>query len=413
MTRESLPDRIGRYEVSHVLGHGAMGRVILARDPVLDRSVAIKLLRSDLPLPPEQRAALFDRMRHEARASARVSHPNIIALHDMGDDAALGLYLVFEYAEGTTLKDRLEQGRLGQKACATLAREVGGALSTAHAAGVLHRDIKPENLILTKTGAKIADFGIARVPDSTLTRDGGVLGTPAYAAPEALHRGTFSPLSDQFSFATTMYEAISGRRAYPGDDAVAVATLITTTRPEPIALACGLDLHVDSVLLRALSQTPEERFPSCEEFANALSEALLIAARSSMATLPDERHSRAVAEHAHRRELLAGLAGAVAGAGVVACVFMLIPTSSPTPIAVPSTPPAVSEDPPAASVAESIEAPTRRHRNPRESGSTSDAGTDASVTTDAASSVPPTVEEARDAESPAHDADKPQPKPQP
>src|SRR5687768_6601544 len=121
MTRDALPDRIGRYEVKHVLGHGAMGRVILAIDPVLDRSVAIKLLRSDLPLPPEQRAALFDRMRHEARASARVSHPNIVALHDMGDDPELGLYLVFEYAEGTTLKDRLEQGRLAHKACATLA----------------------------------------------------------------------------------------------------------------------------------------------------------------------------------------------------------------------------------------------------------------------------------------------------
>jgi serine/threonine-protein kinase len=408
MTRESLPDRIGRYEIDRVLGHGAMGRVILARDPVLDRNVAIKLLRSDLPLPPEQRAALFDRMRHEARASARVSHPNIVALHDMGDDPVLGLYLVFEYAEGTTLKERLEQSRLGPEACAKLAREVGSALTTAHQAGVLHRDIKPENIILTRNGAKVADFGIARVPDSTLTRDGGVLGTPAYAAPEALHRGTFSPLSDQFSFAATLYEAISGRRAFPGDDAVAVATLITTTQPPAMAILCGLDEHVDTVLLRAMSQQPGSRFSSSEEFANALSEALLLSPRPSMQTMPDQHHSRAQAEHAHRRELLAGLGGALVGAGVVACVFMLIPSSNDEPLVMPSALPIPSEEPLEASVAPvPSEVPTRRHRpreeNEREARDAGEAGTpgDASVT--------PTAEEARDAETLSQDAEKLQP----
>jgi serine/threonine-protein kinase len=407
MTRDALPDRIGRYEVERVLGHGAMGRVILARDPVLDRSVAIKLLRSDLPLPPEQRAALFDRMRHEARASARVSHPNIVALHDMGDDPELGLYLVFEYAEGATLKDRLEQTRMGPEACAKLAREVGGALSTAHRAGVLHRDIKPENIILTKTGAKVADFGIARVPDSTLTRDGGVLGTPAYAAPEALHRGAFSPLSDQFSFAATLYEAVSGRRAFPGDDAVAVATLITTTQPPGMAILCGLDEDVDEVVLRAMAQQPGERFASAEEFANALSEALLLSPRSSMQTMPDQHHTRADAEHAHRRELVAGIGGALVGAGVVACVFMLIPSSN-EPLVVPSAIPAVSEDPPAASAPEPSVVPTRRHKTRDETPEReTHAAGEAGVVGDGG--VPTTVEEARDAETPPRDAEKPQP----
>src|SRR5262245_1660583 len=198
MDERELPAGIGRYCVVRLLGRGAMGRVLLARDPVLDREVAVKLLRDDLTLPPEQRDARLARLRPEARASARVAHPTIIGLHDMGEDAELGLYLVFEYADGTTLKERLTRGALGPEASAKLAREIGDALSTAHEAGVLHRDIKPENIMLTRTGGKIADFGIARVPDSTLTRDGGLLGTPAYSAPESIKSGVFSPASDQF-----------------------------------------------------------------------------------------------------------------------------------------------------------------------------------------------------------------------
>ncbi|HYO96989.1 MAG TPA: serine/threonine-protein kinase [Polyangiaceae bacterium] len=287
----TLPDSIGRYEIVRLLGRGAMGRVLLARDPVLDRAVAVKLLRDDLRLAPEQRAALISRMRQEARASARVTHPNIVGLFDMGEDAELGLYLVFEYAEGATLKERLLRGPLGFRAAATLARELGDALSTAHAAGVLHRDIKPENVILTATGAKIADFGIARVPDSTLTRDGGLLGTPAYSAPESISHGTFSPASDQFSMAATLYEAIGQRRAFPGEDAVSVAARIANEEALPIAISCGLSAHVDAALLRALAKDPAQRFDSAREFGKALADALELQPRSALPTLPDQHHA--------------------------------------------------------------------------------------------------------------------------
>jgi serine/threonine-protein kinase len=162
-----LPPTIGRYAIVRMLGQGAMGRVFLGHDPVLDRAVAVKLPRDDPSLEPDQRRALLERMRHEARASARVSHPNIVQLFDMGEDPTLGLYLVFEYVEGQTLKQRIAEKALGPSAAARLAREMGDALSTAHAAGVLHRDIKPENVILAPTGSKIADFGIARVPGRT------------------------------------------------------------------------------------------------------------------------------------------------------------------------------------------------------------------------------------------------------
>lgn len=309
-----LPAQIGRYRIERLLGRGAMGRVLLAHDPVLDRSVAIKLLRDDLEIPPEQHEALLHRMRQEARASARVSHPNIVSLHDMGEDPALGLCLVFEYAEGMTLKERLLRGPVGPEAAAKLAREVGDALATAHTAGVLHRDIKPENIILTPTGAKVADFGIARVPDSTLTRDGGLLGTPAYSSPESIETGKFSPLSDQFSLAATMYEAVSGQRAFPGEDAIAVATRITTDEPPPIAEYAGLDPHVDEVLARGLSKDPHARYEDARAFGSALAEALFQSPRSRQPTLPDQRHrSQEPSAHESRTARLV-IGGAAVGA---------------------------------------------------------------------------------------------------
>ncbi len=317
-----LPAEIGRYRIVRLHGQGAMGRVLLAHDSVLDRDVALKLLRDDLAIEDEQRKGLFDRMRQEARAAARVSHPNIIALHDMGEDPEWGLYLVFEYIEGATLKERLERGALGPMAAARLATELGSALTTAHEAGVLHRDVKPENIILASTGGKIADFGIARVPDSTLTFAGGLLGTPAYSAPEALSGGRFSSKSDQFSLAATLYEAISGKRAFPGEDAVAVASKIATEDPAKVAAGAGVDAHVDTVLARGLARDPRGRFDSCEEFGNALSEALRMAPRSAMPTLPDEIH-RATQEAAGVRVARAGAGGIAIGAMLAILGFQL------------------------------------------------------------------------------------------
>lgn len=311
---ERIPALIGRYEIVRLLGQGAMGRVLLAVDPVLGRSVAVKLLRDDLVIPPEQQSALVERMRQEARASARITHPNIVALFDMGEDPELGLYLVFEYAEGVTLKERLLRGPLGATAAATLARELGDALSTAHGKGVLHRDIKPENVILTSTGSKIADFGIARVPDSTLTRNGGLLGTPAYSAPECILHGTFSPASDQFSMAATLYEAISQRRAFPGEDAVTVASRITTEQAPPIASACGLSPHVDEVLERGMAKDPRMRYESAREFGHALAEALELLPRNVLPTLPDERHQMEWPQQADNRSTRMLLGGMAAGA---------------------------------------------------------------------------------------------------
>lgn len=310
---QDLPTQIGRYCVLRELGKGAMGRVLLCEDPILEREVAVKHLRTDLAIAPEQRAPLLERMRQEARASARVSHPNLVALHDMGEDSQVALFLVFEYIEGPTLKERLTRGRLTPNAAAKLARELGSGMRFAHQAGVLHRDIKPENVILSSSGAKLADFGIARIPDSTLTQGGSILGTPAYSAPEAIGDGKFSPASDQFSLAATLYEALSGRRAFPGDDAVAVATLIANTSPEPIAAGCGVTAAVDVVLMRALSKQPSARFADCEQFGETLAAALEPSARRQQVTLPNLRQARIEPTQGRSRVPLA-LAAALAGA---------------------------------------------------------------------------------------------------
>lgn len=332
----TLPEMIGRYRVIGSLGHGSMGRVLRARDPNLDRDVAIKLLREDLKLAEPERHSLHERMRQEARASARVTHPNIVALHDIGEEPELGIYLVFEYVEGPTLEERAARSPLGAAAAAHLSRELGSALGAAHAAGIIHRDIKPANVILAATGAKIADFGIARIPGSTLTRDGRVLGTPAYSAPEAIETGELTPAADQFSLAATLYEAVSGRRAFPGDDAVTVAKLITTSAPPPIAAAAGLDPHVDAVLARGMARAPGRRFASASDFGDALAEALLAAPRSALPTLPDQRHRDAHESRAGRRDLMLLGLGAVLGASVTASLFLLWPERVPDPLPVPA-----------------------------------------------------------------------------
>ncbi len=333
---ESIPETVGRYVIDEILGQGAMGRVLLARDPVLHREVAIKMLRTDLDISAEMRAGLLTRMRHEARAVARVSHPNIVTLHDMIDDVELGLCLVFEYVSGETLKDRVAEGPSPPLDMARVAREIGSALSLAHDAGVLHRDIKPENIMLSPYGAKITDFGIARVPDSTLTKVGGLLGTPAYSAPETISGSNFSSASDQFSLAATLYEGISGARAFPGDDAVMVAARIGTEEPRPVAQKLGLDPRVDQVLGRALSKDPARRFATCEAFGEALAAALEIGTMLDTRSMPEIITEPAAPPRPVGLWASVGLGGAAVGALIVILLFSLLQPPAPPPFEIVS-----------------------------------------------------------------------------
>ena len=277
------PRTIGRYEVERLLGQGGMGRVWLARDTILGRRVAIKVLRDDLALPPSVRDELVTRMRHEAQAAAAVSHPNIVTLHDMGEDDVVGLFLVFEYVPGPradgpeSLRDRLRDSPLALGDVAKLARELGSALTFAHAAGVVHRDIKPENILFSRTGAKIADFGIARIPESTITRVNTVLGTPAYTSPEALGKGDFGAASDQFAFAATLYEATTGVRAFGGEDAIVTAGKVSSEPPPPLDTALGsapVMRSLTAALSKGLAKDVDGRFASCVDLGEAVARAI-------------------------------------------------------------------------------------------------------------------------------------------
>jgi serine/threonine protein kinase len=278
------PECIGRYVIEGQLGEGGMGRVWLAHDTVLGRHVAIKVLRDDLALPAPVRDELFVRMRHEARAAAAVSHPHIVTLYDMGEDDSVGLYLVFEFVstgkegrEVVSVRDRLREGRLSLDEVGKLAREIGDALTFAHDAGIVHRDIKPENILHARSGFKVADFGIARVPDSTLTHANLVLGTPAYTAPEALSTGTFSPATDQFSFAATLYEAVTGVRAFHSDDASVTAHKVTMEPPQALDPSIADEPRrrtIERALFRGMAKDEKDRFPTCAEFGRALAEAV-------------------------------------------------------------------------------------------------------------------------------------------
>lgn len=309
---------IGRYEVLEELGQGAMGTVLLCRDPVLGREVALKFLRADLKLDAGEREQMMRRMRQEAQAIAKVSHRGIVSLFDIGEDDRLGTFLVFEKAEGPTLDAVLRRGRLTKEGVARLGKELGAALDAAHDVSVVHRDVKPGNIILTTSGAKIADFGVARLPDSTLTRAGALVGTPAYSAPECIREGVHSAASDQFSMAACLYEALSGRRAYPGNEAVEVAHRIQREPPLPIARALGLDEKVDHVLLRGMARQASDRFANCKELGNAFSVAIL-GAREVLPTLPDEqvllRHDRDERSYRIGRAVLWLLIGATLTAG--------------------------------------------------------------------------------------------------
>lgn len=274
----------GRYTLVRPLGTGAMGQVWLARDGRLQRDVAIKMLRSDLALSEPDRESLWARMRQEAHAVAQLNDPHIVTLHDIGDDPETGPHLIFEYIAGTTLRETLAMRRLTADEVAQMTRHLASALSAAHRAGIVHRDVKPDNIFLTPSGAKLGDFGIARIPDSTLTHGVRLMGTPAYSAPEAIEQGHFTPESDQFSLAATLYESLYGARAFAGDDAVTALRNVLVAEPEPRARAFGISDNVDATLLRAMRKKPSARFPSVEAFGQALVEALGAPTRDARAS---------------------------------------------------------------------------------------------------------------------------------
>lgn len=364
-----LPSKIGRYEVSGLLGAGAMGNVYLARDPELDRAVAIKTVRY-ASLPSDSLDTFLERFRNEARAAARLHHPNVVQIFDVGEADTLGPYLVFEYVAGASLKQILRhRGPLRADRVVQLAEEVASALALAHSHGIIHRDIKPDNLLITDEGhAKLADFGVARIPNADLTREGQFLGTPCYAAPETLRSGHYSDATDTFSLASVLYEAATGIRAFPGDDAVAVAHKVIHDEVEPPSYVGPAPRELDAVFERALDKDPSNRFTTASELASALREAFAKAGLvDSLSPRDATVRMRTEVEAAEPDE--SPMARAAILAGLVAigiAIAISYQRDTPQPAAVPTVEPSLRDEAPRVV----NDRPPRRRRAPADGGTT-------------------------------------------
>jgi serine/threonine-protein kinase len=248
-----------------------MGMIYQAHDPMIDRKVAIKLIRADL-LGSEDRADYLERFRHEAQAAGRCAHPNIVAIYDFAVHEG-NPFLAMEYVEGRNLSQVLNQsGRLDPQAAIAAIGQVLDALGCAHGLGVVHRDVKPANVLLQSDGhVKMTDFGISRLDTSVLTQAGSVLGTPSYMSPEQCRGAPVDARSDLFSTGVVLYELLIGARPFTGRDMTEIAVQVIN-RPPPDLRAMRPELPASMVAMvqRALAKEPERRFQSAAEMASAL-----------------------------------------------------------------------------------------------------------------------------------------------
>ena len=273
-----VPTSIGRYEVERLLGEGGMGVLYLARDPVLDRHVALKLLRVN-------GEDLRRRFMREAQSAGRLQHPNIVTVYDVGDHEGQ-LYIAMEYIDGDTLATLIRDDvPFSQIRKLDIIDEVAEGLGFAHQRGIIHRDIKPANLMMSRGGlVKVLDFGIARVAH----RESGeidaptLIGTPAYMAPEQLEGADVDARSDIYAVGLVMYEFFSGRRAFSGATTADVLQKVLDAQPIPIEhLIPDIDPDLCRIIARAMARQPTDRYPDLQAFRKDLSRARRRAIQSS------------------------------------------------------------------------------------------------------------------------------------
>ena len=268
--------KLGPYEVQCPLGAGGMGEVYRARDSRLDRTVAIKILPEHLSGNPEAR----QRFDLEARAISSLSHPNICHLYDVGQQDSTS-YLVMEYLEGETLADRLRKGPLALDQVLKVAAEICEGLEKAHRNGVVHRDLKPGNIMLTKSGTKLMDFGLAKAPvpamkglsssnslatmSQPLTTEGTILGTIQYMSPEQLEGREADSRSDIFSLGAVLYEMVTGKRAFEGKTTASTIAAILASEPKPITMVQASPPALEHLIKTCLAKDPDERLQTAHD----------------------------------------------------------------------------------------------------------------------------------------------------
>ncbi len=273
--------RLGSYEVVAQIGAGGMGEVYKARDTRLDRTVAIKVLPAHLA----DRSELRERFEREAKTIASLNHPHICTLHDIGQQDGID-FLVMEYLEGETLAHRLLKGALPVQQVLQYSIEISDALDKAHRKGVTHRDLKPGNIMLTKTGAKLLDFGLAKLRqdaapatplsqmptvDNAVTAQGTILGTLQYMAPEQLEAKEADARTDIFAFGAVVYEMATGKKAFAGKTQASVISAIMSSDPPPMSsLQPMTPPALDRVVKKCLAKESEDRWQSARDLTDEL-----------------------------------------------------------------------------------------------------------------------------------------------
>ncbi|MBP1627362.1 MAG: Serine/threonine protein kinase PrkC, regulator of stationary phase [Holophagaceae bacterium] len=264
------PSTIGRYQVQRQIGRGAMGAVYLGHDPLLKRPVAIKVVHPG----GEDRGTTLARFQREAEISARLNHPNIVTVFDVGEDPDMGPFIAMEFIEGSSLTTLIRSG-LGLEAGIRLMIQGMGAMMAAEAAGIVHRDIKPDNILVSRDGRfKLMDFGIARRDESHLTQAGMIFGTPFYTAPELLVGGEASSVTDRYAYAVTVFEVVTGTLPFQGST---VGSTLYRIVHEPPEMPASLPKAVAEIFLKALAKKPEDRYPDLPSFLGALVDGLELA----------------------------------------------------------------------------------------------------------------------------------------
>ncbi len=261
--------KLGRFEISGVLGQGAMGSVYLAHDPHIERPVAIKTLRQEA-LGSAQAAEVESRFLREAKLAGRLQHPNVVTFYEVGEDRGV-FFIAMEYVDGESLTRWIASRRefsLSERV--DVVRQVVLALEHAHGRGVLHRDVKPGNILLTRERrVKVADFGIGKLLTGTgdLTRTGQMVGSPAYMSPEQICGEKLDGRSDFFSLGVVFYELLTGSRPFPGDSITTLVYQILHTEPrDPLELRSDLPASTREVFARLLAKSPERRPADAGEF---------------------------------------------------------------------------------------------------------------------------------------------------
>ncbi len=273
-TRSSfrLPQALGRYVVEQAIGRGSMGAVLLARDPAIDRRVAVKLIQTSVQLTPPEWEKYKERFYREARAAGKLLHQGIVTIFDVGHTVEGIPFIVMEYVEGRTLAALAEEKELSLEEVLRLAGQCLEALEYAHSQGVVHRDLKPANIMITADGRpKIMDFGVAHVVGSQMTQADEILGSPQFMAPEQLGKGKVDQRTDLFAFGIVLYWMLTGRLPFTGDSFAAIALAILSERPVgPKDLKQNVPRALGNIVLRCLEKDPAKRFPDAAELRKAI-----------------------------------------------------------------------------------------------------------------------------------------------